>query len=137
MPYSLLIIIGILAAAVLAASFICFRIGFYSPPRKPRADGDIDLPEGEIYEPYWDSMRRWAREAREMGPEEVSIRSHDGLTLRGKYYECRPGAPIELMFHGYRGSAERIFPAAFSDASCWGTAPWSWTSGVPVPAKEM
>ena len=25
----------------------------------------------------------------------------------GKYYECNPSAPIELMFHGYRGSAER------------------------------
>ena len=39
--------------------------------------------------------------------KEISITSFDGLTLYGRYYECTPGAPIELMFHGYRGSAER------------------------------
>lgn len=38
---------------------------------------------------------------------EISIKSFDGLTLKGKYYETKKGAPIELMFHGYRGSAER------------------------------
>ena len=35
------------------------------------------------------------------------MRSFDGLTLHGKYYECKKGAPIELMMHGYRGTAER------------------------------
>jgi len=39
--------------------------------------------------------------------EDVEIISFDGLKLRGKYYEYAPGAPIELMFHGYRGTAER------------------------------
>lgn len=38
---------------------------------------------------------------------DVSITSFDGLTLHGKYYECEKGAPIEILFHGYRGSAER------------------------------
>lgn len=39
--------------------------------------------------------------------EEFSITSFDGLTLREKYYEYAPGAPIELMLHGYRGESER------------------------------
>ena len=47
------------------------------------------------------------KEVRALPHEDVSITSFDGLTLRGKYYEYAPGAPIELMFHGYRGSAER------------------------------
>ena len=97
----------VLILAVLGISFYCFRVGFYSPPRVPRPAGDIGLPMGEEYEPYWDSMRRWAAEAQAMGPEDVSIQSFDSLTLRGKYYEFQPGAPIELMFHGYRGDAER------------------------------
>ena len=42
-----------------------------------------------------------------MPHEHFSIRSFDGLTLRGNYYEYAPDAPIELMFHGYRGNAER------------------------------
>lgn len=98
---------AVILLAILVISYLCFRIGFYSPPRVPRTPGDIGLPMGEIYEPYWDSMRRWAAEAQAMGPEEVSITSFDGLTLRGKYYEFQPGAPIELMFHGYRGDSER------------------------------
>ena len=42
-----------------------------------------------------------------MPSEEFSIISHDGLKLYARFYEYAPGAPIELMFHGYRGSAER------------------------------
>jgi len=43
---------------------------------------------------------------RAMPHEDVQITSFDGLTLCGKYYEYAPSAPIELMFHGYRGTAE-------------------------------
>ena len=39
--------------------------------------------------------------------EELSVTAFDGLKLYGRYFEYAPGAPIELMFHGYRGSAER------------------------------
>ena len=52
-------------------------------------------------------MVAWMKEVRSIPHEEFSIRSFDGLTLYAKYYECVPGAPIEIMFHGYRGSAER------------------------------
>ncbi len=92
---------------VLLISYICFRIGFYVPPRKIVDPEKIDLPEGEIYEVFWDSMKKWTLETRALPHEDVSIRSFDGLTLYGKYYEFAPGAPIELMFHGYRGNAER------------------------------
>lgn len=104
-----IIALGILTLflIVLLISFLCFRIGFYAPPRKPRDPDDLDLPQGKIYEPYWDAMRNWARETRALPQEDVSIISFDGLTLRGIYYEYAPGAPIELMFHGYRGNSER------------------------------
>ena len=36
----------------------------------------------------------------------VSITSYDGLKLVGKYYENHKGAPIEIMFHGYRSTDE-------------------------------
>jgi len=96
----------LLFVAVLLTSYIVFRMGFYAP-RKKTDSADVDLPEGEIYEVFWDSMRRWIRETRETPHEVLTIRSFDGLTLQGKYYEYAPGAPIEMMFHGYRGSAER------------------------------
>ena len=91
---------------VLAASAVCFFLVFYSAPRKDPGDR-IDIPDGEIYEVYREQMEAWVRQTRQMPQEDVSIRSCDGLTLRGKYYEYAPGAPIELMIHGYRGSSER------------------------------
>ncbi len=105
-----LIISGIAAAAaiiVLLAAYVCYRIAFYAPPRKPEELEVIDIPEGEIYEVFREDMERWMRETRAMPHEDVSITSFDGLKLCGKYYEYAPGAPIELMFHGYRGRAER------------------------------
>ena len=41
--------------------------------------------------------------------EAVSIRSHDGLTLTGKYYHIADGAPLEIYCHGYKGNAIRDF----------------------------
>ena len=96
----------IICIAVLIISYICFRIGFYAAPRKGNGS-EIDLPAGEIYEPFWPAMRKWIMETRAMPQEDVYITSFDGLKLHGKYFEYAPGAPIELMFHGYRGAAER------------------------------
>ena len=100
----------ILCAAVLlvlAIAYGCFRFAFYAPPRKPLPPDCIDIPEGDIYEVHRQSMERWIREARALPQERVQITSFDGLTLRGIYDEYAPGAPIELMFHGYRGNRER------------------------------
>ena len=94
----------LLAAVILLISFVTFRMGFYAD-RKQREEEN--LPAGEIYEVYWEAMRAWRRETRETPHEIFTIQSFDGLRLQGKYYEYEPGAPIEIMFHGYRGNAER------------------------------
>lgn len=39
--------------------------------------------------------------------EEVYITSHDGLTLFGRYYHVKDGAPIDIHFHGYRSLSAR------------------------------
>lgn len=96
-----------LMLAVLGLSYWCFRFGFYAPRKNTHPADYIDLPEGEIYEPFHADMTRWVREARAMPQENMTVKSFDGLTLTGKYYEFSPDAPIEIMFHGYRGSAER------------------------------
>ena len=103
------ILVGVAAVGLLMLliSYLCYLKVFYAPPRKPAAVDAIDLPEGEIYKRFYPDMERWTREVRAMNYEEMSVISFDGLTLRGKYYEYAPGAPIELMFHGYRGNAER------------------------------
>ncbi len=94
------------AALCFLASYGCYRIAFYAPPRKPLGD-IIEIPQGKAYEPYREKMENWALKMRAMPHENFEITSFDGLKLRAKFYEYAPGAPIELMFHGYRGTAER------------------------------
>ena len=96
-----------LLAAVALIALICYRKAFYNPKAKNADPEQIDIPEGDIYEPFRPQMTQWVRWTRSLPHEKVEITSHDGLTLRGKFYEYAPGAPIELMFHGYRGNAER------------------------------
>lgn len=88
-------------------AYICYRMAFYVPDRSPEACEELQFPEGEIYDVFRDSMEKWAKETRAMPHEDMTVTAFDGLELWGKYYEYAPGAPVELMFHGYRGSAER------------------------------
>ncbi len=98
--------IGLLTALVLLAAYICFRMAFYAK-RTPVPADTVPTPDGVIYDPYRENMVRWIKEARALPQEEMTVTSFDGLTLKGIYYEYAPDAPIELMFHGYRGTAER------------------------------
>ena len=92
---------------ILAASYIFYRIAFYVPSRRNVNSDEITIPPGPAYEPFHDQMVFWIRQIRAMPHKEFQITSEDGLNLYGKFYEFAPGAPIELMFHGYRGNAER------------------------------
>ena len=106
----LFILIGValfLLVLTLLTSYICFYMAFYAPRKNSTPTEEYPLPEGEIYEPYHDQMRSWMQQARALKHEKVSITAFDGLRLCGKYFEYAPGAPIEIMFHGYRGSAEK------------------------------
>ena len=102
-----LLILLCAAGLVLLGAYICFRLCFYAPRKdKPTTDA-VEFPKGKIYEPFYADMERWAREVRAMDHDHFQIMSFDGLELHGNFYEFAPGAPIELMFHGYRGNAER------------------------------
>ena len=103
----LLGIIGVILLIFLIILIVCFKMAFYSPKRGPRGEDEFSIPDGEIYEPYRETMVGWMKEVRGMPCEEMSVESFDGLTLRGKFYSYSPEAPVEIMFHGYRGDAER------------------------------
>ena len=109
MRYFLISAAAILGAALLlllATGLIFLKI-FYAARRRDKNEPEFSLPEGKVYEPHHAQMIRWIKEIRAMERRDVSITSFDGLTLRGKYYEYKKGAPTEIMFHGYRGTAER------------------------------
>lgn len=96
-----------LLLATFLTAFICFYRVFYSPKRRVLGKEEYELPNGKIYEEYREEMIGWVKAARAMPHKDFSVTSFDGLTLRGRYFEYRAGATTELLFHGYRGNAER------------------------------
>lgn len=106
--YILLIIIAIfIVTSIFLISFICFKLTFYLKNKKASDPNSIILPDDLIFKKYNDIIIRDIKEVREYPHKEYTITSFDGLKLYGKYYENIPGAPIEIMFHGYKGSGER------------------------------
>lgn len=109
--FTVVLFLCIVSLIVVLASYICFLKVFRTKKRKVLGKGEYDLPPGEIYEPFHSKIRAWIDSIREMDRELVEIRSFDGLTLRGYYYEYSPDSPLELIFHGYGGNAERDLSA--------------------------
>lgn len=104
--YIVLIVLASLLALVLITCYVCFFIAFYQT-KKSKVIKEYEIPPGEVYEPFREQMVAWMKEAKSYNSEPVTITSYDGKTLKGTYYESFKGAPIEIMFHGYRGSAHR------------------------------
>ena len=102
-----LIVLAAIAFIVIVFAYVGFRLTFYAAARKPLPEGEYDVPEGEIYEEFREQMIEWQKSLAETKCKTFEICSRDGLTLRGRYYEYAPGAPLEIMFHGYRGNPMR------------------------------
>lgn len=100
-----LTVILLLILTTTITALICFFKIFYTPNKKD--EREYPLPEGDIYRPYHPQMMIWMNDMRTLPYRDVEIVSHDGLRLCGKYYEKEKGAPIEILFHGYKGTAER------------------------------
>ena len=105
--YVTLGVLGVLLLAALITAFVCFRLTFYSKTRDPNELAEYRIPPGEAYLPFRDEMIMWIQKARELAFVPMEIKSYDGLTLRGRYYEKEKGLPIEIQFHGYRGDSDR------------------------------
>ena len=103
------ILLLLLTLAILFCGTVvyCFFKVFYSRELGRASGDDIYLPKGRVYEIHRGTLKKWRAAVRSMSHKKVQITSHDGLTLRGRYFEYKPGAPIELMLHGYRGSSDR------------------------------
>ena len=110
--YIVLLTIAFLTVITIVAAYICFLMAFYARRKPLKNPKEFDVPDGPIYEPYHNQMIAWTKECRTMPHRDFYITSFDGLKLHAKYYEYKPGAPMELMFHGYRGNAERDLSGA-------------------------
>lgn len=103
----LLSVAALLFLIVLLTAYVCFRMAFYAPRNKTEDPSDYHLPPGKIYEPFYPTIIHWINTMRKLPCEHFYITSFDGLKLHARFYEYAQGAPIELMFHGYRSTGER------------------------------
>lgn len=97
----LILIICIALLVLLGGSYYAYRIAFYSP--KKNRDR-IPSTGGPQYDPYRGEMKRIFHQLNDRPCEFVTIYSHDGLKLSGRYYHIKDGAPLDIGFHGYRSS---------------------------------
>ncbi len=96
-------IIGLLAFVLLLA-YITYRIAFFSNRKK---DNSAYLEKvKKCYGEYGDTFNRLVESLSASESERVSIKSEDGLMLSARYYHKKNGAPLHIMFHGYRSLAE-------------------------------
>lgn len=88
-------------AVIFGGGYYAYRIAFFSPAKDREKIPSTSAPQ---YDPYRAEMKRMFRQLQERPCEYVTIQSHDGLTLSGRYYHVRDGAPVDIGFHGYRSS---------------------------------
>ena len=102
---TMLLILLILSALVLAGAYYAYHVAFHAPKKgRPTADDPMTGPQ---YEAVADHLFRMTNVIRSIPFEPITVKSHDGLTLFGRYYHVKDGAPVEILFHGYRSCAFR------------------------------
>ena len=97
---------GLILLSVLIAWY-SYRTAFYSPEK--RKEDYYAIPKGEQYEKERQRMLSLIRQMDDIPYETVSVSARDGTNLSARYYHVRDGAPLQIQFHGYRGTALRDF----------------------------
>ncbi|MBQ8834921.1 MAG: alpha/beta hydrolase [Oscillospiraceae bacterium] len=97
----LYILLLILLAVVFGGGYYAYRVAFFSPANDREK---IPQTSGHQYDPYRAEMARIYHQLNGRSCEFVTITSHDGLILSGRYYHVKDGAPLDIGFHGYRSS---------------------------------
>ena len=91
--------------------YLVYRHAFGVNPKRLAADDEV--PESEKYVEYAKYVHDQIEMIRQVPYQEKRIKAHDGVELYGRYYHRADGAPVVLMFHGYRSSCLRDGMGAF------------------------
>jgi len=100
-----MIIIVSLVFLILLPALYSYCVAFYSPKKKRSS---IDDPlTGPQYDAFAEHIYRISHIMEKIPHEAVAITSFDRCRLYGRYYHVKDGAPVEILFHGYRSCAFR------------------------------
>ena len=104
------IVLGVAAfclVVLLVGSYVAYRVAFSVP--KMSDEVRYSLPDNKTYHPFLSESARMTKQARSLPFESVFTTADDGVRLHAQYYETAPGAPLQILFHGYQGAGERDF----------------------------
>ena len=102
--------LGLGAGAILGGAWYAYNEAFRGSPHRIADCREIPAEDGA----YREESLKNIDALLETPYERISIRSREGLKLRGKFYAGKEGAPLLLFFHGYRSTAERDGSGGFS-----------------------
>lgn len=97
--------VAALILLIMGVSFYTFYICFYSRP--DRTEDPYALMRGKQYQEVKDNIIACTRIMDKAPCEWVYTDSFDGLKLAGRYYHTADGAPLIILFHGYRSISLR------------------------------
>ncbi len=98
---------AVLVLVVLAVCYYSYRKAFYSP--KKNRNKPLELSDNPHRQAAKDVIAKLIGEMNLLPYEEIWITAFDGTKLFGRYYHVKDGAPLQIQFHGYRGTAFRDF----------------------------
>ncbi len=107
---ALYIVIGIVAFIAIATIglliiiYIAYKKAFFTAKKH---ENIRKIPKQ--YQMYKEQMLELIDEMDALLCENITITSFDRLKLRGRYYHICDDAPIQIQFHGYKGTAIRDF----------------------------
>ena len=100
-------VLALLISAMLTGLAVIYKYIFKSPNK---VQNDIHhLPSWEQYQQKKAEITAKTDALNALPYEEVWIKSFDGHMLFGRYYHQKDGAPVNICFHGFRGTAVRDF----------------------------
>lgn len=97
---------------------LCFFKAYYSSPGHDLYPRSVS-PKPQ-YQQYKDQILALVDNISSQSFEQVYIKSRDGLELAGRWYQGKEGAPLIIMFHGYRSTAFRDCSGVFKLAESLG-----------------
>ena len=104
---TILIIMVLICTALLFFLAVLFNMAF--APKRKHTDNPRRIPNDDQYGPIKQLMLGHIDRLEGLKYEPVTVKSKEGLTLFGMYYERERKNIIELDFHGYRGNALRDY----------------------------
>lgn len=101
------VIILALVVIIFAVLYLVYRIAFYPTPLK--GDKTLSALDNPQFHAQRDRINHLITSMEALPFEWVTITARDGVRLMGRYYHYADGAPLDIGFHGYRGTCVRDF----------------------------